>query len=442
MLRRLVVLGALLLLSACGGGGGGGGSNAAGSTPPVVTPPVTPPPTPAGNVASVIVDAGPAGLNTGPNGFIQANVAYVSVTLCAPGSTTNCQTIDHVQVDTGSVGLRILQSAISPALLAAMPTQSDTSGNPVGECFGFVDGFIFGSVRSADFQIASEAVAGMPLQVIGDTGVFASVPPSCSSGGGMNLDTLQGLGANGIIGIGVTLTDCGTFCAGVGGQGAATYFDCPSTGCATIIARTASTTAPFQQLPNPVAALAVDNNGSILSLPAVSASGQASVTGSLIFGIGTQTNNALGAATVLTTTTSLSNSGPGMITAVYKGQSLTESFLDSGTSLLLFQDTTITPCTGSGFAGFYCPGSPLSLSATLQGQNGVSAAAPFTIGNAKTLFATNFSALPGIGAGPSTFSNPFPSSFDFGLPFFYGRNIYTALEGRNAGGTTGPYFAF
>ena len=38
------------------------------------------------------------------------NILYVNVTICAPGSTTNCQTIDHVQVDTGSQGLRILSS--------------------------------------------------------------------------------------------------------------------------------------------------------------------------------------------------------------------------------------------------------------------------------------------------------------------------------------------
>jgi len=36
----------------------------------------------------------------------------------------------------------------------------------------------------------------------------------------------------------------------------------------------------------------------------------------------------------------------------------------------------------------------------------------------------------------------FPDSFDFGLPFFYGRPIYTAIEGRTAAGAAGPFFAF
>jgi hypothetical protein len=443
MLRRVLALGALLLLAGCGGGGGGGGGSSAANSSSGAGSTTTPPPAATlTNFTTVTVDAGPAGLDSGPNGFIQDNVAFVSVTLCAPGGTTNCQTIDHVQVDTGSVGLRILQSAISPALLAAMPTQSDPSGNPVGECFGFVDGYVFGSVRSADFQIGGESVSGMPLQVIGDTGVFSTVPSSCSSGGGMNLDTLQALGANGLIGIGVTLTDCGTFCTTAGGEAAAIYYDCPTSGCATIIARASSAAAPFQQLPNPVAAMPVDNNGSILGLPAAPAGGETSLTGTLTFGIGTQTNNALGSATVLTTSTSSDNNGAGLVTVVYRGQSLPESFLDSGTSLLLFQDNAIAGCTGSGFAGFYCPASTLSLSAVIQGQNGVSATAPFSIANAKTLLNTNFSVLPGLGASPSLFSNPFPTSFDVGLPFFYGRNVYTALEGRNAGGTVGPYYAF
>jgi hypothetical protein len=68
----------------------------------------------------------------------------------------------------------------------------------------------------------------------------------------------------------------------------------------------------------------------------------------------------------------------------------------------------------------------------------------FTLQNAATLLNTSDAVLPDIGGNPDLFSglNPYPQSFDFGLPFFYGRSVYTAIEGRNAGGTTGPYFAF
>jgi len=369
------VVAASILLCACGGGGGGGGGSSAASAPPA---PLT-------NFATVVVDAGPAALATGPNGYIADDTPYVSVTICAPGSTTNCQTIDHVLVDTGSVGLRLVQSVINPSLLSAMPVQTDTSSNPVGECYGFVDGYVFGSVRSADFQVGGESVSGMPLQVIADSGVFSATPPaSCTSGGGTNINSVQALSANGIIGISVTTTDCGAFCETAGGFAAAIYYDCPTSGCSSVIARNAATSAPYQQLPNPVAAMAVDNNGTILELPSVPSSGEASATGTLYFGIGTQTNNGLGSAT------------------------------------------------------------PVSVSTALTGQNEHGVGVAFTLYNAQTLFAGSNSAVPGVGANPNAISTftAFPTSFDYGLPFFFGRNVYTALEGRTAGSTTGPYFAF
>jgi hypothetical protein len=442
-LARLAALGLVLMLAACGGGGGGGSS--ASQTPPSnptpPTPPVSPPMQAAMNVATITVDGGPSSITSGPNGVTEFNQAYVSVTLCAPGSAT-CQTIDHVQVDTGSVGLRIVASALNASLLSALPRQTDPGGNPVGECLGFVDGFVFGSVRSADFTIAGESVAGMPLQVIGDSGVFAQPPGTCSTGGGSNLNTVKALGANGIIGLGVTTTDCGSLCTMPGGFGAAIYYDCPASGCASIIARAASTSAPFQQLPNPVAALPVDNNGILVSLPAPSASGQASLSGSLILGIGTQSNNVLGTATILATTPSTSPDGAGFFSAVYKSQTLSQSFADTGSNLFLFVDPTITPCSDPNFSGFYCPAVALSLNATLQGTGPATAQVPFVIGNAKTLLSTSNSAVPGVGGTPSLFANPVSNSFDFGLPFFYGRNVFIAIEGRAAGGTTGPFIAF
>jgi len=73
--------------------------------------------------------------------------------------------------------------------------------------------------------------------------------------------------------------------------------------------------------------MSVDNNGTVMSLASAPSSGALTGTGTLFFGIGTQTNNGLGSATVYTTTTSTSFNGPGLITATYKGQSLPESFL-------------------------------------------------------------------------------------------------------------------
>jgi hypothetical protein len=435
----LCALAAALILVGCGGGGGGGGGSSSTSGGGSMTP------APLTNFVGVTLDGGPTSLTSGPNGVVESNVAYVSVTLCAPGSTTNCQVIDHVQVDTGSIGLRIFASVISPTLLSALPGETDTLSNPVAECYQYVDGYVFGSVRTTDFTIGGETVAGMPFQVLSDSGRYATVPSSCAAGGGSNLGTVANFGANGIIGIGTTTTDCGSYCA-TGGQSAAIFYDCPSSGCGSVIARAANATAPYQQLPNPVAAMTVDNNGTILVLPATPASGQLSMTGTLYFGIGTQTNNGLGSATVYTTTSSTNRNGPGLITSVYKGQTLPNSFLDSGSSLYFFEDSTEPLCTSSDFYGFYCPASTQTLSPTVQGQNGVSYTDSFTFYNAQTAFNANptYAVVPGVGANPNIIypSTAYAGSFDFGLPFFYGRSVYTAIEGRAAGSTTGPYFAF
>ena len=94
--------------------------------------------------------------------------------------------------------------------------------------------------------------------------------------------------------------------------------------------------------------------------------------------------------------------------------------------------------------GFYCPITSLDLTATLTGQNGVATNVAFTIDNTSQLVQSPNYVLPGLGGDPNGFDNlePYSNSFDFGLPFFYGRKVYTAISGRNAGGTLGPYVAF
>jgi hypothetical protein len=432
MMKQLCALGALVLLAACSGGGGGAsGSSSSGMTPSGGGGSST------SNFVTLTVDGGPA--SVAQSQTPDTNEAFVSVTLCAPGSATNCQTIDHVLVDTGSVGLRIFASVLNANLMNAMPLETDTSGNPVGECLTFVDGYAFGSVRQANFQVGGESVSGLPLQVIADSGVFSNPPSSCTAGGGTNLNTVQLFGANGVIGIGVTSTDCGPDCNVNGSvNGPAIYYDCPSGGCSSIIARAASVKAPFQQVPNPVAALPVDNNGTIISLPSVPAAGEASVSGTLFFGIGTESNNGLGSAKIFTTSTF------GNLTVNFNGQSLSNSFVDSGSDFYFFVDSGIPACTQTGFTGFYCPASPTALSPTVQGANGATGSAAFTLQNAQTVLVANVAAAPGIGANPSNVSgfNAPSNSFDLGLPSFYGHPVFTAIGGFAAAGVAGPWVGF
>jgi hypothetical protein len=85
----------------------------------------------------------------------------------------------------------------------------------------------------------------------------------------------------------------------------------------------------------------------------------------------------------------------------------------------------------------------MSLSATLQGQNGTSVTESFSVGDADTL-TDNIAAAPML-AG--TFPESFPGSdasttFDWGLPFYFGRTVYTVIAGDTTKVGTGPYVAF
>jgi uncharacterized protein DUF3443 len=211
------------------------------------------------------------------------------------------------------------------------------------------------------------------------------------------------------------------------------YYSCTSTLCE-------STAVPLaSQVPDPVTLFAMDNNGVIIQLPTVAAQGAATVTGSMIFGIDTQTNNKSGGQKVLTVDSTF-----GDITTVFNGQTLNQSFLDTGSNGLYFNDTSIAACTDTGVADFYCPATTQSFSATLQGQNDVSASVNFSVGDAETLGGGDASlvAFPTL-AGPYTSSaDNSADTFDWGLPFFYGRTVYTAFENETTSVGTGPYVAF
>jgi hypothetical protein len=189
------------------------------------------------------------------------------------------------------------------------------------------------------------------------------------------------------------------------------------------------------QVRNPVALFAVDNNGVIVQLAAIPTAGQAGAVGSLIFGIATQSNNALGSATVLTANLEAD------ITTLYKGQSLTSSFFDSGSNGLYFPDSSIPVCAGfTNASDFFCPASTLSLTATNEGQNGTMSVVDFDIINLKNRVQSDY-ADAAIG-GPAATNTALGPYFDWGLPFFYGKSVYTAINGMPAGSATGPYYAY
>jgi len=406
LLRALRMgLGVALCLSAisCGGGGGGGGT----TTPP--------PPPPTVNTTSVIVDQGPA---TG-NGSV--NTLFTSVKVCVPGSTASCQTIDHIQVDTGSYGLRLL----APVLTVTLPVETLSNGNSLVECTQFVDGYSWGPVALADLTIAGETAKSLPVQVIGDSR-FTTVPSTCS-GTLTQEDTVATFGANGILGVGPFQLDCGNCDTVANGL----YYACAAaTNCVETLVPTA------MQVPNPVTLFAADNNGIIIDLPTVAPTGAVTVSGQLIFGIDTQSNNQSGTQTVLAV------DGNAELLMTFNGQTLANSFIDSGSNGIYFADSRIATCTTTGLTTFYCPGNPLSLGLSIQGANGVMVNnLVFTVGNLETMLNANptFNVLPEL-AGTLPAGNA--GSFDYGLAFFYGKRVAVAVEGNKTAVGTGPYIAF
>jgi hypothetical protein len=322
-------------------------------------------------------------------------------------------------------------------LTANLPIQTDSSSNSIAECAQFAGGtYSWGPIALADLTISGESAANLPVQVIGDAS-FATVPADCA-GTGTPEDTVAAFGANGILGIGTTAADCGSACAESAANGF--YYTCSTaTDC------TAAAIATSAQVQNPVTYFATDNNGVIIELPSVAAGGAVSVTGALVFGIDTASNNSQSAtAKVLDLSTTT-----GFLTVALGGMDYAESFLDTGSNGYYFNDSSnaaLVQCTDQTAAGFYCPTSTLNISATVCANNvdgnctGVNQSlVTFSIGNADALFAGNasYTALPTLGG---TFSNA--TSVDLGLPFFFGRNVYEVFEGQSTAAGTGPYVAF
>ncbi|MFC0402331.1 DUF3443 domain-containing protein [Paraburkholderia rhizosphaerae] len=347
------------------------------------------------------------------------NILTTSVIVCTPG-TADCTTIDNVQVDTGSQGLRLFASAL-PATLA-LPAMAGAggaagTGTVSGACAVFGTGYTWGAVRTADVRIAGQLAAGLPIQVIADP-TLPTVPADCASSGPPMM-TQAVLPVNGILGIGLFAADCGSVCT----RNALPrwYYVCDAGGGAC-----ASSSQPLaSQVTNPVAGFLENNNGVIIELPSVPDAGARTLTGQLIFGIGTQANNTLGGATVLRV-----NAQTGYLATTADGQTWPRSFIDSGSNGMFFASATLAQC-----GLWYCPPAQATQTATMTGVDGAAVTLSFSIANAQALFASSNNAFDNL-AGVST------TMFDWGLPFFFGRRIYTAIEARPTAAGNGPFYAF
>jgi hypothetical protein len=332
-------------------------------TPIVVSPPTS---SVSGSTSLTVTDTAPVSVNFGLTGNY-LNGIFTTVTVCYPGSTTNCTTIPDVLVDSGSAGLRVLSTGISNlttqvANLNLPPVNDPTYGYPVYECIEYGDlSFTWGPIQRATVQVGGEKALqvpggtepGVPIQVISTAPPpeqvtflgeaiynpclynFSTAPPTLT--GGADDDTVANLRANGILGISSSPQDCSL----------GDFNDCASIGTTTgqYLYCTDSATCVVDALPvedqvwNPVAAFPIDNTGVLLTLPSIPSSGQATATGTLTFGIDTESNNQIpGSATVY----ELDDEG-NFASAVFLGTTYTSlnsggSFIDSSSSAIYISD--------------------------------------------------------------------------------------------------------
>lgn len=418
--RGLLPLGMAMLLSlalgACGGGGGGGGSGAS-STGQAAGPATT------GNTAiAPSVSANQVVVAAQASGFHAVNRPYVSVTLCAPGTST-CQTVNDVIVDTGSSGLRIYASALSSTLLSALPVQLQ-GGQPVNECAMFAGGNTWGSVREADIRMAGEVAPAAPMQVVADG--ISPVPAGCSGSGTM-LTSTSDIAGNGLIGIDTLTKDCGSYCAQNSANG---YYYAGNSGVAV---------ATASQVGNPVALFGADNNGVVLRMPAIGAGGAASASGTLTFGIDTQSDNMLSQLGLGFYTTSANQ-----LMANFNGASALPTILDTGSAAYYFDDPAIAQCSaGPAPSTMFCPGGTLALSAQVAGYNGTQSTLSFDVANADALLGQSPTMYEFNDLGQSSASYAaLGGMLDLGLPFFFGRDVAIVFDGAQTLEGSGPAIAF
>lgn len=422
LLLSTLLMGIALALTGCGGGSSSTSSSQNSSS------------SGSGNSANSValsVTSGPSDMTNPAGGY--ANILFATISLCAPG-TSNCTSIDHVLVDTGSSGLRILASELPsgfslPALTA--------SGKNVYECLPFVQSYAWGSVVTADLEMAGEKASSLPVQLVQNTTAPSTCSGTVASSGSTAVKTVNDMGAKGIIGVGNFGADCGNYCTAV--RQYDFYFACGSTAASSC----SQTALPLtQQVPNPVRMFSTDNNGVVIQLASVPNGGAASGSGTMYFGIGTQANNKPAAGVTV-----LQLNGYGNFGTTYKGKSFPNSFTDTGSNAYFFgtydsstkkASTGIAACnvgTKADPAWYYCPSSELSESATVTGgANSASTTVSFNVGNVNS--------INGYASSDLASTNSDGTSFDWGLPFFFGKTVYVGLEGTSSSLGSGTYVAF
>jgi hypothetical protein len=385
-----------------------------------------------GGAALLNVNLAQANVVAVTTGCGYVNEPCVTVTICTPGSVTNCQTIPNVLLDTGSYGLRLfanvsLDGFVSTTPLLSLQNLPDPSNpsNFITECVSYADNSSdVGPVALADVSVGGEKAQSLPIQIIDST--FANMGSPCESPDQSPLDT----GFNGILGVGLFSQDCGVGCTASMGApiSGGPYYTCPGGGAS---CSTNMTVELNQQVTNPVAYLPVDNNGVILYLPAVPDAGAGVISGYLVFGIGTEANN------IPVGATAFQADDYGNFITNFNGVTSSSSFIDSGSNGLYFADSSLPNCTQN--SGFYCPSPEVTLSGIQQGANGYpSQVVAFNVADGDYELSASDPNITFNNLGGQLGS----SDFDWGLPFFLGRTVFVGMDTASSSLGSGPLWAY
>jgi len=238
--------------------------------------------------------------------------------------------------------------------------------------------------------------------------------------GSTETDTVASFDGNGLVGVAFTLTDTGI------------YYTCATSG------KSCVEDHSYAGIPNLTSKFSTDNNGVVITLPAVSAAGTATpVMGSLIFGVGTETNNKPPKGTI-----ALANELANGIFRVNLGSTKATVYIDSGTDDLVATDSAIAKCKDNQPGGsiYYCPSKNTAIS---MGVYSYTKTAPafnmgFTIANSDNLLSVSDVAYSSLAEAVSPGSTLSSTTYAMGLSTFFGRTMYFVFNGKTSSLGTGP----
>jgi len=349
------------------------------------------------------------------------NKACTTLTIC-DSNGFNCITLSDLRVDTYTSGIRVFRNTLPSNLYNSLRSISTINGN-LATCFLYEGVSYWGNVFQATLLLDGEQVS-VPIQIIDKTQINptnANATNLCTSLTNTPA-TSNAAHFQGILGMGPRQRDCGTPCAS---QASPYYYSCRNGLPSSSTSCTQSTVPTNQQLTNPFTQLSSNANGVILKLPSVTTGGIASLEGSLLLGIDTQSNNvSTGASTIPVDANNLISIQP-------QGNSYS-AMINAATSAFVFPSTMAS--TSVNQISYYCPTTNPSFTSMIYGSSNITLS--FPIGNATSLLGGSSYVFSELGIASSK------GPIIYGIPFFFGKSVFVGFENTSSSLGAGPYYAF